>query len=377
MAVYGCIPLQQERDRGYMSFNEFFDFIQESDYEVKRIFENIEMINVLQEDNTSLAIPSKFEYTQDSEKLKTTLIEKVKELYNKFATFVKDLFEKVAKALHEMYMKTNLTDKFISQYKDKVTFKNMVIAREKGWVGIPNSVPLINKLADPSDSHLYKEMNSDLLQFEKDKINVESDIDPIIRAEDYKKASNIYSIFNDKLNKFKSYNSLENENSYRISNNLKSTLGPWANIEDAYLLTTNDKSEDGDHYYPNAELFAKTKSLAENGQALIKKLSQSGKNAVKLLDLDKKVDLNNWKNASKAKTEDETRKITALYYKAKYEYTSAVISRSSQVIKAVTELNRSQHKFAIKAYFEFLKAYNKYCTGKIPTPPKGSDAKDA
>ena len=97
----------------------------------------------------------------------------------------------------------------------------------------------------------------------------------------------------------------------------------------------------------------------------------------KLLELDKKVDLNNWKSASKAKTEDETRKITVLYYKAKYEYTSMVIQRSSGVVRAVTELNRSQHRYAIKAYFEFVKAYNKYCTGKVPTPPKGSDAKDA
>lgn len=375
MAVYGCIPLQQERDRGYMSFNEFFDFVQESDYEVKRIFENIEMINVLQEDNTSLAIPSKFEYTQNSEKLKTTLIEKVKELYNKFTIFVKDLFEKVAKALHEMYMKTNLTDKFISQFKDKVTFKNMIIAKEKGWKGIPNSILLINRLADPSDSHLYKEMNLETIRFKKDKITVEADIDPIIRAEDYKKAYYAYIEFKDKLKKFESNKKYEEEWLYRFSNTAEIKFG--GDIEDAFLLKTNNTSEDGNHYYPTIELFTKTKSLAENGQALIKKLSQSGKNSVKLLDLDKEVDFNNWKSASKANTEDETRRINALYYKAKYEYTSMVIKRSSGVVRAVTELNRSQHRHAIKAYFEFVKAYNKYCTGKVPTPPKGSDAKDA
>jgi hypothetical protein len=63
------------------------------------------MIQVLKEENTSLSVPRNF---FESEKVKKTLLQKIKEIISNFIAMVKKAFVKLAEAIHKKYMETNL-----------------------------------------------------------------------------------------------------------------------------------------------------------------------------------------------------------------------------------------------------------------------------
>ena len=361
MAVYGNVLLAQERSNfgSALDIGDFLSFVQETTYDINLMFEKAEMIHVLKEENTSLSIPKNF---FEPEEAKKTLLQKVKEIISNFIAMVKKAFAKLAEIIHKKYMETNLQDKFISRYKDIVTFSNLEKARDNGWKGIPKTIPMINKIADIKDSKLYTEMTDDIFLTDENYVNVDRDIEPIISARSLDDAEKIYNEFVKKLEKFKSDSDRENTFSYISKNNMEATLKKSA--KNSYFVISKTEREEDKYYFPIPEPFAKTKKLAEEGQSYIKQFRDSNQHFIKNIKMNKDVEmanLNSYKGSGSNVSEDkDNNKIMIMYYKARYKYTAAYVQRSTKVLNTVVNLIKMQYITAIQNYIHCVYAVKKY-----------------
>lgn len=357
MAIYGnsayaTMSLTEDK---MVSVSEMFNFINESDMEMACMFERANIVQIIKEDNTELAIPTNVEDSSNPETVKKTVIEKVKELINKFISFVKTSFQKLVEGLKKFYIEHNIQDSIISKWKDKVTWENLQMAREKGWKGCPITSPMIGKHASVTESGLYQNIY-------ENNIKVEKDIDPIILAEDYSNAKKIYDSFKVKCNNFKKeVEIVESPDIYKWRADFDLDVGRSGTT---YFIITATQHEVGGvkYYYPNKDGFISTKSFAETGEKKIKELQFGAKDAIKQMNLSKDVELNNmksYKNGGSNVSEDkEINKISILYYKARYEYASTMIFMKSKIMQSVIKVLKEQHQYAIKCYGHFISAYH-------------------
>ena len=352
------------------SFESFLNFVYESNNEVESIFEQFDyliegdtQLSVIKQSNTNDESKS----DDNAEKVKKTIIQKIKELFDTFVGFVKKIFINLSEIIKKKYMETNLSDKFFSRYKNIVKFNNLQTAREKGWKGIPINIPSIGRLCDYKDSSFYRYIIKYINEGEEpieSYINIEKDIDPIIHADDLTQAKEIYKEFENKLSKF---DTSEDEFDIQLNSNERSSSGIFNSKipENPLFATTNDRSSDGKFYYPNIELFATNKMLAEEGERKIKELRAGGNDTIKNMKTMKvKSELKNMKsfkkggiNSSKDKESDA---INILYYKAKYKFASAVVKRQSSIIKLIISVIKKQQFFAIQNYLLYVQAIKKY-----------------
>ena len=380
MAVYGNIIMEQNRS---MDMSDFIDFFQETTSQLELMFERANVIQSLKEANVLLEdVPAAVKpvvTNSEPEKVKKTLLEKVKEIWVKFVQMVKNAFEKLANAIHNKYMEINFVDKIVSKNKNIVTFENLKKAKENGWVGMPTNVPMINKIADPTDSKLYKDMELYNIQSNNNSksttsadfdnlISTEDDIDPILSAESLEDAKEKYKKFEEKLKKFNEDKKRENKSGNYTRNSFASAdpTSFWSSknakgVEHAYFTITNIKSEDGKYYMPSSDGFLRTKELAEKGQFIIKNIKNSSQIAIKNLKGEKDIEMNNLKSYQKSKVDSEANQIIILYYKAKYMYSKSYISRMTKIMNTVLSIIREQHIIAINAYIHYVKAIKKYC----------------
>lgn len=361
MAIYGNMLLTHENfdTRSGLDIGDFLSFVQETTYDIDLMFEKVDMIHVLKEENTSLTIPNEFKF--EPEKMKKTLLEKVKEIYSNFIAMIKKAFTNLAEVIHKKYMETNLQDKYISRFKDIVTFDNLKKAKNNGWVGVHASIPMINKLADVRDSQLYSDINEGLFETDDEYINIERDIDPIAKSQSISDAKEKYQEFEKKLKKFKSDSRKENNVSYGINNVYTAA---FKGVQNAYYTVTNDKSEDGKYYFPNPEGFIKTKKLAEEGQSIIKQYKNSNQAFIKNIKMNKDVEMQNLKSfkssGSNVTDDKDSNQIMIMYYKARYKFTAAFVQRSTKILDAVISLIKTQHSYAIISYMVYVHAIKKY-----------------
>lgn len=368
MAIYGSMIKENVVFGHAMSLEEFFDFIQESDKQMEIMFEKTDLIQVLKEENTSLSIPTKISFDGDPETVKKTVIQKIKDLVDKFVQMVKEAFANLAKKLQEAYNNANFVDKFVSKFSDKVTFENLKIAKSKGWKGVPTSIPMINKFADAKDSKLYENMNDEYYK-NNTAINLDKDIRPIVNSKNLEEAKEKYNQFVEKLNKVKEEEKRETSSSYIISKNLDQRFDFKGDaILKAYFVISTDQSDDS-HYYPIPEGFAKTKKFAEEGQSLIKQVSQGSNAAINNLKLEKGASLNNLKSAKGTNSSDnaEINQINILYCKAIYQNASQRVSVASKILRAVLGILRMQHRVAIQGYMQYVSAINRFVLNNAKT----------
>lgn len=361
MGVY-TRPLNMTQNK-IISFEEFVDYFQESDYQIRMMFEKEELVYSIQEANDSeLQLPSivrNVEFTAgEPEKVKKTLVEWVKETFDKFIQAIKDLFDKLQKVVYDFYMRTNFIDDIVSKFKDKVTYQNLEKAKEKGWKGlsIERSEALINREVDTYVSTLFQDK-------QRDDYIKEEEISDIIKAEDLEKAREKYAIFNEKLKRFKFRGGfLEDKITYniRLSNRFNDDLDTYTGFFGKYT----DKEQK--YYFPATKQFALTKEFAESGQSKIKKIKENYNYLTKELSQQKTFFLNNLKlfkrNGANQTEDKETNQINILYYKAQYEFSAAYISRTKKIVSGVVGMLKDQHRIAIRTYTVMAMAVNKYVT---------------
>lgn len=361
MGVYSR-PIMEEK---IISFEEFVEYFQESDYQMRMMFEKEELVYSIQEANDSeLQLPSivrNVEFTAgEPEKVKKTLIEWIKETFSKFIQAIKDLFDKVSKAIYDFYMRTNFIDDIVSKFKDKVTYQNLEKARDKGWKGlsVEKGELLINREADTYLSDLSISSDRDYI------VKVEEeDFTSIIRAKDLNDAKEQYNKFKEKLTKFKSRIMFDTpiDLTIRMSSSMNSSLDDYIGFYGKVL------DQEKKYYFPATKQFALTKQFAESGQKRIKEIKEHNKNLAKGLNEQKSFFLNNMnlfknKDSSNNTGDKETDQINILYYKAQYEYSSAYIMRVKRVINSLTSVLKNQHRIAIRTYTVMAMAVNKYVT---------------
>lgn len=372
MAVYGSVLESYQTER--ISFEDFMDICYESEYQLDSIMREYYLTNINEQDETALAPQFKFEFKEDqnTEQVKKTIIQKIKELLGRFYKFVKDSFDSLVEKLNKFYMETNFTDKFISKFSSNVTWDNMQKAIKGGWKGLSIKQPMIFRLVSVRDSDLFtsiedsfeydEETDGSKRNIDKVELDVQRDIDPIITSADKDEAQENYDKFKEKLVKFRKMG-IRKESLYSFTDNI---LNKADNGVENYILGifNNTNADDGYYYPPDRKIFELNKNFAETGQKQIKEISANYKTSLKNIKYLNKGNLTNMKSytgkGSNKTDNEEVNKINYLYCKAKYEYGIAIIQRCSKIIRTVVTILKMQHKYAISFYMTVNSAVQKY-----------------
>lgn len=356
MGVYSR-PITEDK---IISFEEFAEYFYESDYQMRMMFEKEDLVYSIQEANESdVQLPSivrNVEFTAgEPEKVKKTLIEWIKEIFDKFIKAVKDLFEKLQKTIYDFYMRTNFIDDIVSKFKDKVTYQNLTTARDKGWKGlsIEKQQAVINREIDTYVSTLFHDKQKD------DFVN-EKDFESIIRATDLNVAKEEYSKVEEKI---KEFTERGKTHEYVFDFNLNMKYDSRIDTYTGFFGVHTDKEQK--YYFPATKQFALTKEFAESGQSKIKKIKEHYKDLTKELTDKKSFFLNNMnlfkkKDSANYTNDKETNQINILYYKAQYKFSSAYVMRTKKIINNVVAMLKHQHSIAIRTYTVMAMAVQKY-----------------
>lgn len=368
MAIYGKYTVKDDPVlEKALSFESFVDFMNESNKQMEIMFEKTDMIQILREENASLAIPTKLNFTGNPEEVKKSVFERIKEIVKKFVDMVKKAFSDLADKIHEMYMNNNFMDDIMSKNKSIVTWDNLEKAKEKGWKGLPKSIPSIIKPADIKDSEFYRNMES---ESDREKmIDFDKDIAPIASSKSLEDAQNLYEKFMEKYNFMKNSEKDENTSSYQSKKRIDAMfdLDGTATYK-FYFGISNDSKYEG-YYYPIPLMFKNTKMFAENGQKGIKDVKNGSNISIKNMKLEKVMNSDQMKNLAKETKNDdnEIAKIQLLYCKASYQYSSVKLSTATKILKATLQILRAQHRYAILGYMQFVSAIKRFAIEKPAT----------
>lgn len=367
MAVYGnLLKSVNEGVHENVSFDQLFNFIYESDNEVNLMFERANLITILKEENTSLAIPKSIEdYTSNPEQVKKKFVDKIKDIVNKFVswfiTSIKDLKYKV----NEFYVKHNFQDDFLSKWKSKVTWDNLQKAIKNGWEGIPNNIPSILVPVNLSDTKIVDRLND---IFKDTNTLIESMKDSNSEDELNKIEDEVNTLI-EKLKDETRENILFSESEFmEMKRNIKVRLSKFRNGNVmpflGYFVDSGTKDEN--KYYPQQFAFDNNKYFGENGQKEMKTIKGEQSLSIKLVkDISKTYEKDILKEKQKQFSKDENNFVLKAEYTAcKYYYQSLslFIKAASQSLNGLMGVLASQHKAAVQNYILYVHAINKFCT---------------
>lgn len=362
MAVYGKLIKSVNEGESYenVSFDQLTEFIYESDNEMNLMFEKANLIAILKEENTSLAIPKSIDYSNaaNPEQVKKKFSEKIKELFNKFLDWVKTAFENLKSKVTEFYLEHNLQDDFLSKWKNKVTWDNLETAKKKGWKGIPNSIGSVIEPVNINDTRLLN-LYSDHFKELSDQIDKLSDCeseDSLNKIED--KIKGIINNINDRENR------LLISQADKIIRDRNSSIMAGSKQNPFIGIISNSNAPDN-HYYPDKLLFTNNKHFAETGQKEIKNIKVSGNHSVELVKdvilSSQKIMLNNSKENYKEDKDNLQNKINYLICKYRYTSSSLFIKLSSKAMNGMVGALWKQHKVAVQNYLLYVQAISRYC----------------
>lgn len=370
MSIYG---------QGYrkVSYQDYYYYMVESNFEIESMFERTNLIVSITEANDgNVKIPENAK--SDSKGFIIKISEKIKELFSKLKSLIVNLFEKLQDKMYEISQKFNFTDNYYVKAKPVITLDNMQAARDKGWKGLYQ--PLINKIADSSDSAL---ISSTL--YEKYIDALEKQIETITRSETADRAIEIYYEFQDKLESFKQSKSVDSALSIFMSNRFSTSLQAdlsrsfkdkageiEAIMKMFFIHPMSNGAKDDDGYIPQdggsiaIKAFATTINLATEGQQKIKELKNISRKVIKDLKLDSQQDgflnnANSYKKGGSNYTNDpDTNKINMYYWKAKYDLASAICQRKAAIVKSIVNLIKIQYSVAMSTYRDCMIAVKHY-----------------
>lgn len=350
MAIYGQYAQKFVKTSDLLF--EFLNYMNESDKYITQLFTQDTMS--LNED--LLALP----LNDNQDKIKTSIIQKIKEIVDKFIEFVKNLIDKLIEIVHKFYIEHNLVDATMSKYKDIVTWNNIQKARTNGWHGIHKDKDMIYHIAEMEDSCLERDLKGAASEYNissKDYIG-QRDFEKLKNAKTYSEAYEIYEDIKYKLKKFAT--SSDSTSSIEFSNSLSNSLNILKRQKTYFFVTSKDKFDE-DHYFPTKETFEAIKFMAEKGQKQNKEYKANIKNSLKTITQELQNIKLDYKQSDK-KSPDEAKRIEYLYYKAYYEYVSIYVKRYSMTLKSICEIRTKQHSVAISRYIEFVAVIKKYAS---------------
>ena len=372
MAVYGNTVAFQE------AYSNRIDLISWLNEACTSFNDYIDSFLVIKEENDLIVADVPYKEVEDDksdekkketvEKIKKTFWQKVKEIFIKVIDAIKKFFRGIYTRIHEMYMNTNLKDKFWSRWKDKVTYPNLQKAKDNGWQGLHKSVTLPGKIWDPTESKLFSDLYESLNpENDSRDYNPQYILELIDQMMDKKSENEVDDIFKDiekaigvQQERLKGYDHsivYAKGGYFRLSWDNKY----YDNGDVNAALATAMMEDDQQYYFPPFNLFANAKKLAEEGQRIQKDKNYDNKINLKAIKDDKEVQKSLIKNDMKA-YEDDPLMMKKLNYKMKatLAYVTLYYKRCYATCKSVGQVVAIQYQHSISAYIKFIQAINKY-----------------
>ena len=269
---------------------------------------------------------------------------------------IKKLINTVKEKVTNFYLNTNMKDALMAKTKTKVSWENLEKAKEKGWIGIPKNVGMVNRLVNFQDSHFF-DPSDDL----KKLMVPEKEIDEILESESIESAKEKSKKIKEKLKhlRIKAMN-LEQAQKYMITNDWDSKDGLFGKgVENAFFAISTIDGGDNNHYYPNKDLFLKTCDVALRGESMVKNMKYENGGYIRSL---KEMQNINFRNIISTAKEDKSdrQKLQMIYYKTKFDHYAASIFNFNKIINGVANMFIVQHRMATAVYLMMFKAIVKY-----------------
>lgn len=376
MPVYGSTIL---KERILEQKFDIYSYIEES---TKSFNNYIDSLMVIKEENDIIVADVPYKEIEDDvedakkasdntikdaqEKVQKTFFQKVKEIFIKVITVIKDFFKKIYNNIHDMYMNTNLKDAFWSRYKDKVTYPNLEKAKENGWKGLPAKTILIGKIWDTSDSDFFKLLSKpNSREDEYDEYYINDILQYIDKIQGAKDDSELESI----MEKIEEWKKRHSSRSKYWDNYLSAISGPILDSQVKYfdngdinMPFINEPAKAGEsHIMPTVRSFAIIKKLAEEGQRLQKDQAYSNKVNLKGIKDEKAVIKSLNANDKKAYEDDPFMQKKLMYeLKAKMAYINIYYTYCVNACRTVGRVVSMQYKYSIQAYIKFIMAIRHY-----------------
>jgi hypothetical protein len=284
-----------------------------------------------------------------------TILNKVKEIWNRFISFLKTQFGKLYEILHKFYLEHNGTDNYFSKFKNIVTYDNLKKCKDKGWKGISTKLPEIGSIARANDSSFIKDIVDGSSPLKNEDIEAILSCNEVEDAQD--KYNNIKDIIKKKYKESKEL--MIFSKNFRFNSDLmwvKANLKDPREVELPYFTIPSNYDEDNNLYFPTKDGFSKCKQFAESGEKFIKETRDSYKFYIQQLKLDKRVMKDNYQINKKNNND----KINTLYYKAKYEVTCYLIQTFSSIANATVGVIKTQYSTQLLVYLQYIQAIKKY-----------------
>lgn len=375
MAVYGNTVAFQE------AYSNRIDLISWLNETCTSFNDYIDSFLIIKEENDLIVADVPYKEVEDDksdekkketvEKIKKTFWQKVKEIFIKVIDAIKKFFRGIYTNIYNMYLKVNLKDKFWSRWKDKVTYVNLVKAKDNGWKGLPAKLSLPYKIWDTSDSRLFTDLNREDKYNLWKEYNINNILDLIDKLMDAKEESEIESIYGDieKIaNKQKSLLKYYDRDVIETAVTGGQLKTDEAKIYDDFTASFSlgaPKLKNGEtHYFPEKGAFVTTKKLAEEGQSIQKSANYDNKINLKFIKDDKAIQKSLIKNELKEFADDPlmTKKLN-YKMKATMQYITLYYQRCYATCKSVGYVVTLQYSSAIQGYMRFIHAINKYVFG--------------
>ena len=340
MGIYGeSIFTNNIVQEAVMDPMEFMMFCMESIHEVDLMIERVNITSVL-EASTAVATVG-FDKSESGEKVKKTIIEKAKEIYNKMVTMIKEFVDKAKRKITQFYLNTNVKDMLMSKNKNIVCWENLEKAKENGWFGLEKSVIMIGQMVNIRDSSFF-DIDSNLKKYDV----TQEDVDKILMSTSLEEAEEKSKEIKKRLRELKKEVLIrDNKIAYFFNNTEKASRY----ASNPYFAISNIDGKDNKHYYPTRDMFELTCKIALEGQSEIKKMKFENGGYIKSL---RKVQTINLKNITETASKEKTdaQKLQMIYYKTVFDHYGTIIFVMNRVISAVIGMFTQQYSVAIKAF---------------------------
>lgn len=341
-----------------VTHEEFIESVFDSVYYTESLFKDL---------NTQLCITEAEELAvidvKSEDAVKKSIIETLKNLFIKFVNFLKSKMQQLIDWIKEMYMNTNAADSIVSKIGKGITFDRIKNAREKGWKGCPTTLPCVNPMS-MSDSKINKKIKEQFKEKEYGDL-----CEKVIKCQTLQEAKEVFDDIKSKASETRSETRKRGNMGISLDNSwdvrFQGTIFGEEEVK-IYVYTLNNANEKG-YYYPDADSFAKVKTMAEKGESFIKNYNvdlNKYLNSVQKEMIDPEIaNMKSFKLKGENATEDkEVNQINILYHKARILVAQLGLKAYSNSISDVIGFLKIQHIIAIKTYLYWIASTRKYVT---------------
>jgi hypothetical protein len=292
MGMYGDTVLLKYAKPSVVTYEDFIEAYYDCVYSTESMFDKINS-SILNEGDYDLVDTGRVTYDDTKQKdsdneskkeeTKKNIFEKLKELFIKAVKFVTSIFQKFVDWVHNIYMNSNIKDSIGQAIGKHIEYKNLATAYEKGWQGLPETIPMVNPMTIEMSS-IYDAFREKLEEYK-----VQDIIDKIGSTNDLSEAQEKFDEFKNYMDKMHFTNKSivysvhyvsgkvnDHNFSAEMSQKITSVFGSASDekiapAEELYLVYSLKPVGGKKGYMPDEIGFTKTKSFAEHGEEFTKK----------------------------------------------------------------------------------------------------------